>query len=54
MNVTITGGGDFYGAVVAGTVSGTGGAAIHYDRSLSKRAMTQGNPVLHQFTWKSF
>ena len=53
-NVTITGGGDFYGSVIAGTVSGTGGAAIHYDRSLLNRATTQGNPVLHQFTWSSY
>ena len=53
-NVTISGGGDFFGSVIAGTVSGTGGAVIHYDRSLSRRATTQGNPLLHQFTWKNY
>jgi hypothetical protein len=53
-NVTISGGGDFYGSVIAGTVSGTGGAVIHYDRNLSRSSTTQGNPVLHQFTWKNY
>jgi hypothetical protein len=53
-SVSISGGGDFYGAVIAGTVTGTGGAAIHYDRSLQRRFMTEGNPVLHQFTWKNY
>jgi hypothetical protein len=53
-SVSISGGGDFFGAVIAGTVTGTGGAAIHYDRSLLRRATTQGNPILHQFTWKNY
>jgi hypothetical protein len=53
-NVTLTGGGDFYGSVIAGTVSGTGGAVIHYDRALATKATTEGNPVLHQFTWSSY
>ena len=53
-NVSISGGGDFFGSVIAGTVSGTGGAVIHYDRSLSRRQITQGNPLLHQFTWKNY
>jgi hypothetical protein len=53
-NVKITGGGDFYGAVIAGTVDGIGGAAIHYDRSMQNRMMTVGNPILHDFTWRSY
>jgi len=50
----LNGTGDFYGALVAKTVSGGGNAAIHYDRNLQNFAVTQGNPVLHQFTWSSY
>ena len=50
----LNGTGDFYGALISKTVSGGGNAAIHYDRNLQKYAMTQGNPVLHQFTWASY
>jgi len=50
----LNGTGDFYGALIANTVSGGGNSAIHYDRNLQKLAVTQGNPVLHQFTWSSY
>jgi hypothetical protein len=50
----LKGTGDFYGALIANTVSGVGNSAIHYDRALQKLAVTQGNPVLHQFTWSSY
>jgi protein involved in polysaccharide export with SLBB domain len=50
----LKGTGDFYGALIANKVSGGGSAAIHYDRALLKFAVTQGNPVLHQFTWSSY
>jgi hypothetical protein len=35
-------------------VSGGGSGKIHYDRALKKLATTQGNPILHQFTWSSY
>ena len=50
----LNGTGDFYGAVITKTVSGGGNSAIHYDRSLMKFAIMQGNPILHQFTWSSY
>lgn len=49
-----TGGADFYGSIVAGTVSDTGGASIHYDRSLSKKFFTVGNPMMSAFNWKKY
>jgi hypothetical protein len=53
-NVTITGGGDFYGSVIGYSVSVPGGAAIHYDRNLATTAYTIGNYVMSSFTWKKF
>jgi hypothetical protein len=53
-SISLSGGGNFYGAVIAGTVTGTGGAAIHYDRHLLTTSTTAGNPVLHQFTWQTY
>jgi hypothetical protein len=50
----LKGTGDFYGAVIAGKVTAGGGAGIHYDRALLKHSVTQGNPVLHQFSWNSY
>jgi hypothetical protein len=50
----LTGTGDLYGAIITKTVSGGGNSAIHYDRSLMKQSITQGNPVLHQFSWNSY
>jgi len=50
----LNGTGDFYGAIITATVSGGGNSAIHYDRNLLKYAITQGNPILHQFTWSSY
>ena len=53
-SVSLSGGGDFFGAIIAGKVTSTGGASIHYDRNLQKKGMTVGNPVLDQFTWSSY
>ena len=50
----LNGTGDFYGALITSTVSGGGNAAIHYDRNLMKQAVTQGNAILHQFSWSSY
>lgn len=48
------GGGDFYGAVIANKVTDMGGASIHYDRALDTGGVTQGNPTMTSFTWRSF
>ncbi len=50
----ITGGSDLYGAIVVNRLTETGGAAIHYDRSLANSAKTAGNFMLSSFTWSSF
>jgi len=50
----LNGTGDLYGAIITATVTGGGNAAIHYDRNLLKLSLTQGNPVLQQFSWNSY
>jgi Tfp pilus assembly protein PilX len=50
----LNGTGDLYGAIITRTVTGGGNSAIHYDRSLAGQGVTQGNPVLHQFSWNSY
>jgi len=50
----ITGGSDFYGAIVSSKVTDTGGAAIHYDRNLLKSGQTAGNYMMNTFTWKTY
>jgi hypothetical protein len=49
-----TGGADFYGSIVARTLSDTGGASIHYDRSLSSQFFSVGNPMMSAFNWKKY
>ena len=53
-STSFSGGGNFYGAVVAGKITDMGGASIHYDRNLDKEALIAGNPTLGAFTWSSF
>jgi hypothetical protein len=50
----LNGTGDLYGAIITRTVTGGGNSAIHYDRGLAGQGVTQGNPVLHQFSWNSY
>ena len=51
---SFSGGGNFYGSVVAATVEDTGGAAIHFDRSLAGKFFTAGNAMMSAFTWKKY
>jgi Tfp pilus assembly protein PilX len=51
---SFTGGAGFYGAVVAGKITDMGGATIHYDRNLDKKALMAGPPTMSEFTWKTF
>jgi hypothetical protein len=50
----LTGGSDFYGSVLAASVTVTGGTQIHYDRHLGQSFFTVGNYMLNSFTWKKF
>jgi Tfp pilus assembly protein PilX len=45
-------GGNWYGAVIMGSMSDGGGATINYDTNLQRTAVTVGNWMLDSFTWK--
>jgi hypothetical protein len=47
-------GGDWYGAIIAKSMTDMGGAAVHYDRRLSNEFMTVGNYMVTSFTWKKY
>jgi hypothetical protein len=51
-DASFNGGGDFYGAVVASTVTDNGGANIYYDRHLTKDFFVVGNAMMSSFSWK--
>jgi hypothetical protein len=50
----LTGGSDFYGAIVTKTVTSTGGFNLYYDRRLRNSTLTAGNPTMTTFTWRTF
>jgi hypothetical protein len=58
--VTLKGGADLYGEVIASTVDDSGGANIHYDKNLMNKglfstvAYQPGNTMMTAFTWKKF
>ncbi len=45
---------DFYGSILAHTVTNGGNASIHYDRSLSGEFYVTGQPMLGTFSWKRY
>jgi hypothetical protein len=53
-NVVLTGGSDWYGALVGKYVSVNGGAALHYDRHLQKSELALGGWALSSFSWKKY
>lgn len=53
-DVTVNGGGDFYGSMIAATVKDTGGGHFHYDRRLANDFMVAGNFMMSSFTWKKY
>jgi hypothetical protein len=52
--VQITGGSDWFGAVVAATFQAAGGMKVHNDRQLANEFMSVGNYMLGQFSWKKY
>jgi hypothetical protein len=52
--VTFAGGSDWYGGVVASTVTDQGGTHIHNDRRVGANFYTAGNFMLSSFSWKKF
>ena len=53
-DVSLNGGNDFYGSIVAGTLKDNGGAKIHYDRHLAGEFFIVGNPMMSSFSWKKY
>jgi hypothetical protein len=53
-STSLTGNNDFYGALVTGVLTATGGVNIHYDRNLGKTMLTAGNTTMSKFTWRVF
>jgi hypothetical protein len=53
-STALTGNNDFYGALVTGVLTATGGVNIHYDRRLGKTMLTAGNTTMSKFTWRVF
>jgi Tfp pilus assembly protein PilX len=51
---TMSGTTDFYGAIIANKFRDTGGATVHYDRSLQQKFPTVSNYALTGFTWKKY
>jgi Tfp pilus assembly protein PilX len=52
--VTLTGGSDFFGAILGQSVTDAGGTAIHYDLNLSKNTYIVSNFMLDSFSWAKF
>jgi Tfp pilus assembly protein PilX len=51
---SLTGGSDWYGAIIGGVLTDMGGTHIHYDRQLQNSAYLLGNFTLGSFTWKKY
>jgi hypothetical protein len=45
---------DFYGSVLSNTFVDTGGASVHYDRSLANKLTTLGSHVMSSFSWQKY
>jgi len=53
-DVTMSGNGNFYGSVLSRKFTDTGGASVHYDRSLATKFQTLGNHVMSSFSWQKY
>lgn len=45
---------DVWGSILAKTYENSGGARVHYDRSLGSKYKTLGNRVMSSFSWKKY
>jgi Tfp pilus assembly protein PilX len=52
--ITMHGSADIYGSILSRTYLDTGGATVHYDRSLSSKFFTLSNYVMTSFSWKKY
>jgi hypothetical protein len=50
----MTGTQDFFGSILAKTITNAGNAKIHYDRRLGRDFWVAGHPMIGSFTWKRF
>jgi Tfp pilus assembly protein PilX len=53
-DVVMSGTADFYGSILSKTFKDTGGASVHYDRSLASKFFTLGNHVMSSFSWQKY
>ena len=51
---TMQGTQDFFGSILARTITNGGNASIHYDRRLSRDFWVAGHPMIGSFAWKRF
>jgi Tfp pilus assembly protein PilX len=51
---SLTGGSNWYGALIGATLTDMGGTALHYDRRLQHEDFVPGNWTLESFTWKKY
>lgn len=52
--ITISGGGDWYGALLSKSFTDSGGSAVHFDRSLLKNLVQPGPYYPISFNWSKF
>ena len=52
--VSMHGNGNFYGSILSNQFTDTGGASVHYDRSLATKFNVLGNHVMSSFSWQKY
>jgi len=52
--VAMSGSGNFYGSILSNQFTDSGGASVHYDRSLGSKFNTLGNHVMSSFSWQKY
>jgi len=52
--LTLSGGGDFYGAIIASRIDNSGGTSLHYDRSLVDFVHSVSSHHTISFSWSKF
>jgi choice-of-anchor A domain-containing protein len=52
--LTISSGSDWFGSLIANTVTNSSGTTIHYDRSLSNNLLSIGDFHVTSFSWSKY